>query len=240
MEPTALRAAFDAQAQVFLDTVADDPDAVVPSCPGWDTSELLRHCVLTWGWAGAVVRTGQRADYPADPELSGDPLIEWGRQEAKSLAHELAQADPDGPCWTFGLPRSNLFWFRRQALETALHAWDATNAAGKPDALDPEVAVEGIREFLDLAVTRVVSRHPEGWDGQTVHLHRTDGEGEWYVRLGPDGEVAVEERHAKGDLAVRGPAKELYLWCSNRIPLDDLQAFGDLELAERWRTHIRF
>lgn len=59
-----------------------------------------------------------------------------------------------------------------------------------------------------------------------IHLHATDGEGEWLIRFDP-GDVVVESGHAKGDAAVRGPAGDLLLWLYGRVPLDDLQAFGD-------------
>ncbi|HQR30574.1 MAG TPA: DsbA family protein, partial [Anaeromyxobacteraceae bacterium] len=37
----------------------------------------------------------------------------------------------------------------------------------------------------------------------SLHLHRTDGPGEWLVRA-VDGEVVSTQEHAKGDAAVRG------------------------------------
>jgi hypothetical protein len=85
-----------------------------------------------------------------------------------------------------------------------------------------------------------VKENPDIWTGQSLHLHRTDGDGEWLVQLGPDGETTYENAHGKGDVALRGPASSLYLWCLNRIPMDDLEVFGDRAVAHQWRSDIAF
>ena len=152
----------------------------------------------------------------------------------------LEQADPAANCWTFGLPRTPVFWIRRQALETAVHAWDGTGAVGTPAPIDGALASDGIDEFLSVMVARQVKQRPDIWTGQSFHLHRTDGEGEWMVRLGPDGELSSEHAHGKGDVALRGPASSLYLWSLNRLPADDLELFGDPAVAALWTTEIAF
>jgi hypothetical protein len=72
-----------------------------------------------------------------------------------------------------------------------------------------------------------------------VHLHRTDGDGEWLVTI--DAAPAIEHGHAKGDLAVRGPAVELLLWALGRGTGDQpaVEVFGDAGLSDAWRTHVR-
>ena len=69
----------------------------------------------------------------------------------------------------------------------------------------------------DVLVPRWVRGNPEDWAGESYHLHRTDGDGEWLVRLGPDGVVEAERAHAKGDVAVRGSAEDLWLWTTGRL-----------------------
>ena len=74
----------------------------------------------------------------------------------------------------------------------------------------------------------------------TIHLHATDTDGEWLVRLGPDG-ITFDHGHAKGDVALRGPAEDLLLWVWNRAPVDDrFEVFGDPALLETWRTAVVF
>lgn len=216
-------------------------DASVPSCPGWTVATLVAHIGEAWGWSSTVVRTGARSDVPAAPAaLAGAALIGWAEERRDELLAALEEADPTANCWTFGLPRTPVFWFRRQALETAVHAWDCEGAVGDPAPIDGELASDGIDEFLTSMLPRQVKGRPEGWTGQSLHLHRTDGEGEWMVRLGPDGEVSTENSHGKGDVALRGPASSLYLWCLNRVPAADLELFGDPSVAAKWTSEIAF
>jgi len=229
------------RSDALLSAARANLDAAVPSCPGWTVADLVAHIGEAWGWAAAVVRSGERRDAPTAPDgLGGPALVEWARGRLEEVLDVLEDADPTANCWTFGLPRSPLFWFRRQALETAVHAWDCAGAVGEPAPLDPELARDGIDEFLGSMVPRQVKRRPDAWTGQSLHLHRTDGEGEWMVRLGPDGEVSTERAHGKGDVALRGPASTLYLWCLNRVRADDLELFGDPAVAARWTAEISF
>ena len=120
------------------------------------------------------------------------------------------------------------------AEETAIHRWDA--AAGDIRA---DLAVDGVDELLELFAPRIPAERLSGVDG-SIHLHATDTEGEWLVRLSPGG-ISFEHGHAKGDLALRGRAADLLLWSWNRARVDDrFETFGDLGLLEAWRTVVVF
>ena len=243
MEPSDHLRALHHGADAFVVAAAGHLDRPVRSCPGWDVADVVEHLGLVWEWAAAVVATGQRAERGAAPADRSDAvLLPWARQHAARLEEILGAADPDSDCWTFGLPRTRRFWIRRQALETVLHAWDVQQAGGRPEAMDPDVAADGVDELLTVMVPRTLGRDPGRWTGETVHLHRTDGEGEWTVRLGPDGAADVERGHAKADVALRGPAEALWLWSTNRAPLAQLpiEIFGTAELADRWTAEIAF
>jgi uncharacterized protein (TIGR03083 family) len=243
MEPIDHLSVLGVGVDALLDAAGGALERQVPTCPDWDVAELVTHSALTWGWAADIVATGERAEYGQAPDdRSETALLGWARGQGDRLQAVLADADPDTNCWTFGLPRARRFWFRRTALETVLHAYDAQLASGQPQPIDPEVATDGIDEYLTVMVPRWVGRHPEGWDGQSIHLHRTDGDGEWSLRLGPGGEVQAERSHAKGDVALRGPAEALWLWCTNRAALDrlDVEVFGDRGLTDRWSSEIVF
>ncbi len=218
-----------------------DLDAPVRSCPGWTVAELVAHIGGVWGWAAAVVGTGARADFPTVPVgLGGAELLEWAEQQARLALDALGTADADSSCWTFGEPRSRRFWFRRQALETAVHAWDVQQAVAEPEPIEPELASDGIDEFLTVMLPRHLKQQPGSWTGQSLHLHSTDGQGECVVNLGPDSAVSVEQVHRKGDVALQGTASSLYLWCLNRMPLAELEVFGDRAIADQWTAEIAF
>jgi hypothetical protein len=75
--------------------------------------------------------------------------------------------------------------------------------------------------------------------GETIHLHCTDVDGEWLVRLAPDG-LEVTREHAKGDVAAKGGASDLLCWLLGRGPIDDIEVFGDAALLDRWREAAKF
>lgn len=235
----------------YLDSLRDRSAAVltsartdlgvpVPSCPGWTVGDLIAHVGRTWSWAADIVDSGLRADPPVVPDDRGVGLIDWVEGQARRVQDALGAADPESDCWTFGLPRSRLFWFRRQALETAVHAWDGQGAVGSSEPIRPELASDGIDEFLAVMLPRQIQQHPGGWAGESLHLHRTDGEGEWVIRLGPGTNVSCERAHVKADVALRGTASSLYLWCVNRVPSAELDVIGDRTVADRWTSEIAF
>jgi uncharacterized protein (TIGR03083 family) len=243
VSPSTYVEAVRAGSTALLAAARTDMSAAVPSCPGWTVADVVRHVASVHRWAATAVQTGgsERPDFPSPPEgLSDDALIDWAEVQAAMLLAALNETDPDASAWTFGPPRTARFWLRRQAHETSVHAWDAGNAVGKPLSIAPDVAADGLAEFLDVMLGRMVKRVPAPWTGQTVHFHRTDGDGEWLATLGPDGAVTVEHKHDKGQLAVRASAPDLLLWATNRIGSDRVELFGDSALADRWRSELAF
>jgi uncharacterized protein (TIGR03083 family) len=213
----------------------------VPACPGWEVADLVAHTGWAWGWSAGAVQSGERQDFAGAPEgLGGDELLEWAAAQARRVSDALTEADPDSECWTFWPPHTRLFWFRRSALETAVHAWDAQSAAGSPEPIDGDLACDGIDEFRANVLPSCVERRPDSWTGQSLHLHRIDGEGEWLFRLGPGATVSTERTHGKADVALRGPASSLYLWCINRVPTSELEVLGDQVVTDRWTAEVSF
>lgn len=243
MEPAAHLTVLERSAERLLGAATGSLDRPVPSCPGWDVGDLVVHVGRVWSWAAAVLEHGAQQERPAPPDARDEgALLPWAAGHAARLVSTLRAADPGSECWTFGPPPTRRFWFRRQALEAALHAWDAEAATGAPAPLDAELAADGVDELLHVGLPRWAARNPDVWHGESVHLHRTDGDGEWLVRLGP-GDLTVTERgHAKGDVAVRGGAEALWLWCANRAGARDLgiEVLGDVAVAERWSAVFAF
>ena len=115
------------------------------------------------------------------------------------------------------------------AHETTIHRWDAQSATTQ-DMIDIDIAIDGIDERLaNLAASLnfgPVSPDVLKGEGESAHLHATDGDGEWLIRFAADG-MEITREHAKGDVAVRGPASDLLLYAVGRRGLDGLEIFGD-------------
>lgn len=210
-----------------------DPNAAIPSCPGWDMGELLRHCGTAHRWATNGLRSTSTGR-PGFDDVPPDAGVEWFEEGLAGLLAALHDADPTEPAWTFDPgDRTKGFWYRRQAHETAVHRADAELAVGDDPSVDAELAVDGIDELLVVFAPRIVKQ--AGIEpGGTVHVHTTDVDGEWLLSFG-DSTVDVERGHAKGDAAVRGPAGHVYLWLWGRAPVDGLEIFGDDALAAKLR-----
>lgn len=216
----------DAAARVGLDTP-------VASCPGWTVADLVWHTgEVHEFWRSVVAERWEDPSAYVEPDRpADDELVPWFRTGVQRTVEVLAAADPTEPVWTWAPRGNSAAWVvRRMAHETAVHRWDAD---GEP--LDPELAVDGVAEFLE----HVTGRPVEGAAplGGTVHLHATDAEGEWLVsEPSPDGPLAFAVQHAKGDAAVRATASDLVLLLWRRVPLDDaarFEVFGEPEVARR-------
>ncbi len=216
-------------------------DAAVPSCPEWDVGALVRHVGLVHRWAGSMV--SERVQEPTRRSRSGAPgdpeLGDWFRQGVEELLVALRDAGPDVGVWSWGPEQTSGFWARRMAHETAVHAYDAQLAAGTPEPVPPGLAADGVDEFLENLAHSSRAGPASAGTGETIHLHATDVDGEWLIRRAPEGAVVTRE-HAKGDVAVRGPASDLLLCVVGRVEPEELELFGDAEILDRWQRDVRF
>jgi uncharacterized protein (TIGR03083 family) len=223
-------------------------DADVPSCPDWRVADLLAHVGLIHRWVAGIVRT--RPADPVDhwrqhePPADAGARIDWFEAGCAELATALSSAAPTDQAWTWTPDRTVGFWARRMAHELAVHRWDAqtaitSDAAGAPpDPVARELAVDGVQEVFDILPVRTAADPIRG-QGESIHLHCTDADGEWLVRLEPD-RVVVTREHAKGDVAARASASELFLLLWGRIAPGTVDVFGDRELLERFQERVRF
>lgn len=225
-------AAIRADSGRFLDAVDRAPDASVACCPGWDNRALADHLGDVHNFAVAQLLAGATEMARPDMDEKVEPLA-WARSRAALLLDTLEQTDPDGAGWNWaGVPTLS-FYFRRMACETAVHRVDAERAAGLTEQpVDAELATDGIDEVFEVGMQFRMRGEGPDFPAGTLHLHRTDGDGEWLARA-EHGRVVLTHEHAKGDAAVRGPASDLFLflWGRGRGTAD---VFGDEAVAEAW------
>lgn len=212
---------------------ADSAGREVPSCPGWDVTQLVNHLGRVHRWVTGMVRTHatERLDFPPRPERVD---AQWFAEGVTELAAALEEAGPDVAMWTFpGGGGTSRFWFRREAEETAVHRWDAELAVGTPAPIETEVALAGIDEVLDVFLA--------GRDadlGGSVRFQATDSpHGEWLVTKDGDGGLLVGHGHEQGDVTLRATASDLLLWLWRRpIAESGLEVSGDEGLLDQWRA----
>jgi uncharacterized protein (TIGR03083 family) len=216
-----------------------DPTAAVPGCPEWTAAGLVWHIGEVhdfWGW---IVRERALApDAYVDPQRPGAELpvdeafaavATFASERAAELYRVLVDTAPDTPVWSWA-PQRDVGWVtRRMAHETAVHRVDAEHAAGGEHRLAPDLAADGIDEFLEFFFPLAAPGTPPL--AGSVHLHCTDADGEWTVQPDEDGGHTVARDHAKADAALRGEAHDLLMVLWRRSPLDGVTVFGDVGLA---------
>jgi uncharacterized protein (TIGR03083 family) len=207
--------------------------AAVRSCPGWSVADLVWHMGEVHHFWEQVARRrlqhGREAEDAQRP--SDDDVIEWYRAGVGRLLETLVTADPSTPVWTWAPRKDIAFIVRRMAQETAVHRWDAQAAAGPPDPIDGELAVDGIDEFLDMFLAPDGERL--GDPGERIHLHAFHPEAEWLVEAG-GGALHIRREHARGDAAARGTASDLLLMLWRRLSPSELDVVGDHAALERF------
>ncbi len=207
-----------------------DRTARVAHCPGWDVAALVRHLGGVHRWATDQVRGDPPADGEAPSPLEWGLLTSWFAAGARELVDALRTAGPDRACPTLdGVPGRTAFWFRRQALETAVHRWDVELAHGEPGGIDPALAADGIAEVADVLLPR------------QLRLGRV-ARGFAAVLLVPDGDpiarrtlLSAASSGCAPVATVTGAVDRLFLLLWHRIALDGpgLSVTGDRAAAER-------
>lgn len=194
-----------------------DPDRPVPSCPGWVVRNLSVHM----------------------DEMCRDLLKSAGVDVPEPGLEAALAALPTAPIAADDPELQSL------AEECALHLWDAQNAFGEAQPVDGELACLGVDEFFEVAAPGVLkTRGTRAGDGQTLHLHRTDGEiessehdpnfqslGEWFIVL--EELPILSHQHAKADVAIRGTASDLFLCLWGRV--EPPGVIGDVEVFRHLR-----
>ncbi|MGH3376511.1 MAG: maleylpyruvate isomerase family mycothiol-dependent enzyme [Actinoallomurus sp.] len=232
--------AAEAEIERFIEVTGEaDLTAPVPACPGWTVADLVRHVGNVHRWMTRIVLDRPAERPPASGEGPGTPdgYRDWLAAGVAPLVSALRETDGDTPCWAIGPDQHVRSWPLRLRYEMLIHRADLELALGRTPVITAETAAEGVEEFLTnlLSRERVATRLREfGHAGETVHLHATDGEGEWTVTLGAE-TPGWERGHAKGTAAVRGTTGDLLLLLWGRYAPDERFAvFGDGDLLSGW------
>jgi uncharacterized protein (TIGR03083 family) len=236
----------------------------VPSCPEWVVTDLVLHLGMVHRLVARVV--GERMQQPPargdrswlglaeewagwlppgraprqDPVPAG--LLDWFGAGAAQLAACFRATEPGGQVWTWSPDQSVGFWQRMQAIEAAVHRWDAENALGAAGPLDAALAVDAIGQTLEFMVPmrRAMAQAPPG-QGERFAFRRTDGPETWAVRF--DGEavrLGEDDSHHDGQdnglpgIQVSGTASDLALLLWQRPVTGRLDVRGESSLLERY------
>ena len=201
-----------------------DLDAAVPTCGDWRLLDLVHHLGGIHRWARtAVVHGREGSEEPVDPPSDRAAVVRWFTAGCSALQDALRSAGPDAPCWTFGPePHRAGFWFRRQAHETTVHAYDAELSRGEPAAIPADLALDGVDEVVTMFLPRQIRLGRTVVPAVRIGLATGDG-ARW--------EIAGEGAAGTAAAVVAGPPEAVYLLLWRRIGLDDARLAVDGDRA---------
>ena len=142
----------------------------VPTCPGWNVSQLARHVDGGQRWAREIVAT-RALEPPSDVALRDlsdaadddpDTVSAALTEAAAALAATLTEAGPHAQMWCPVGAGGSAFYARRFAHETAMHRADAALALGVKFVLDPEVGRTPSTSGWNSVVCLFISRFTRG------------------------------------------------------------------------------
>lgn len=228
----------------ILRTVSDDlgrcveanPTHPIPACPGWTATDVLRHVGQVYAMVAAIVADRSTTYVAPGPESipPNDGLGSWFSERRAVVCDLLSGVEADTPVWTWSSNQTAGFYHRRMLHETVVHLGDIEHSLGRTPTVDRDVALDGIDEFFGVVLPFALARGRTTLPSGSLHLHCTDGEGEWLVRI-EDGAIRLTHEHAKGDVAWRGSASDLYFAAWGRWSTA-IEALGDPTIADQWKS----
>jgi len=221
-------------------------EAAVPSCPEWDVAALLSHQGMVHRWAAANLRgdSDHRTEDSETAAAAAPSLLDWFDEGAQALLETLSKAPADLEAMVFlsNAPPPRLFWARRQAHETTIHAVDAQAAVlrrlPRPDEtmINEDLAVDGIDEllrgFLPRGGSKLRSETP-----YVIEIRAIDADQRWQIAVSDRPPLSVRGTIRPPDAVISGTAIELYLGLWNRT--EDLMAEGRDDVVQQWRSQVR-
>lgn len=111
--------------------------------------------------------------------------------------------------------------------------WDAAHAAGTGWAMDTDVAVDAVEEFLTCSVADAEDAASRPTLGGTLTLTAEEVGRAWQVHQADDGELLRQHADPAGPVTVRAGAADLLLWPYHRVELPVAAADEPLVAAFR-------
>jgi uncharacterized protein (TIGR03083 family) len=212
----------------------------VPSCPGWQVTDLLAHCcnVLLQKVPLLQARSLEPPDggswtraKPGDADL---PTLL--NETARKILTELRSIGPDVPLWSWYAPdHSSYFWARRLAHELTIHRVDLELSLQRTGTCQPLLAADGVGEVLEVFLARPGRPITDSGPEAMVQIRGTDLPCSWSVRMTAAGSLVSAAAAERPDATISGQVQALYLWLWGRSGPEQLEVDGPVALRDRLR-----
>ncbi|MEV6414680.1 maleylpyruvate isomerase family mycothiol-dependent enzyme [Kribbella sp. NPDC051718] len=213
--------------------------AEVPSCEGWTVETVLRHVATVYLHKIEALRTATRPDPWPPAGLDLRDAVDLFDEARAAIVVALTEAGTELPTWTFSpTDKTSGFWYRRMALETAVHRVDAELAHGVVTPIDRALALDGIDEILTLMLGG-----PWWEEGDTKHpvdatIRITSAGRSWTIRLDATTASVVAGAEGEVDAEVFGNPDDIFLWLWGRHDLNMEQSAGADTAVQEFRLRV--
>ncbi len=218
-----------------------DRRAAVPWSDRWTVGTVARHVAGTHHVVSEIVRDRPDADFGRfatleAPAKDAPEFLDWFRSGTISLLDQLSSVPAEDECWSwYAEGRTVGWWARRMAHESVVHRWDVDAARGENHAIAPEVAADGIDEYLDVfvAASRAGQNAPSG---PTISFECSDRADQWWLDLSDPGSRIVSRQPRQATTQVSGTAEQLLLlvWGRLTAAAAGVDISGDIKQLDRW------
>jgi uncharacterized protein (TIGR03083 family) len=234
---------FRDDAELLGRVAGRDLDRPIPTCPGWDVREVVRHSgsvylhKVEWLRRGRRPQDGEWESHPSE----GEDLVGWFLEAQRRLARDLVRLGRDQPADTWSPNHRTVgFWYRRMALETVVHRVDVEVAFGELSAIDLALASDGVAEVLEVFLAARDYEIEDGVASGAVEVQLDDAR--WRVELNATetlvaGAVRADDGPA-ASATVSGNAPDLFLYLWGRKPPEAVRREGDIELVNALRHQL--
>lgn len=126
------------------------------------------------------------------------------------------------------------------AFESVVHRWDTDAAQGQDFSVTPQIAADGVDEFLDVFVAASRAAH-DAPPGPTISFECSDRSDCWWLDLSERGGRTVSRDPRAASVQIRGTAEQLLLIAWGRVPISNTagaEVSGDIGELDRWSDLI--
>jgi uncharacterized protein (TIGR03083 family) len=173
------------------------------------------------------------------PELAGREPSAFFDEATTAVLKAFESRDPDevvGTPWesdqTIG------FWYRRMALEIAVHHYDAELAHEAPTLIDEGLATDGIDEVLRVMLAGSSWSEFDTEEPLDARVRVTSGGRSWTVTADLRSVTVVEGDIDPVAVEIAGRPEDVFLWLWGRRDDEALAITGDQKLAPRLRRRL--
>ncbi|GAA1543393.1 maleylpyruvate isomerase family mycothiol-dependent enzyme [Kribbella lupini] len=212
--------------------------ADVPPRPGWTVESVVRHTATVYLHKIEVLRLGRLPD-PWPPNLDDrEPLALYDEARA-ALLNALAQAGTSLETWTFSpSDKTSGFWYRRMALETAVHRVDLELAHNVATPIDRTLALDGIDEVLSLMLGGPWWAEGDTSSPVDATVRVTADGHSWTAQADATSATVTRDTDAEVAAEIFGDPTDVLLWLWGRRDTSAVQTAGSPEAVKAFRARV--